>query len=448
MAFEDLTRVLSAQKRCIVSKVLSVRDLGRNRDVEPRTACEKRPPSLAGPASPEHSAAITFVTAFLVALVALSSVPLIASAQVDTVDPDQLTETLRSDATYGNGNQPMPCNPTCQVVRQAERQPIQNPSLRTRFMSQLYKLRERVRLWQPLQNARTLYMTPGLGQLTVVAILGYDVNRRWIKLGWSTPAAGSSEEHFSNPRMIWSEQTRVADANPPSGGGDLILPADAWHLAFNWSPGTSDLFRWLAYDDAQCNYADFPAPQGWTVVTAPRPQSCFIEWNPFPNAVYADGQARAAYTQDLHVIGWGDGIPPDGQYDHNIPGGGQDANSFEEDQTEILSQLDDHPGDYDLLLPWLEYMLSGKANQTDPLGNGEQDPDIDFKRYQDKWEKHVIDKDEFPGEGYEADPKSTGATPRISLSVAVAVAKESIPALGRSTAPRSSGTTPGRRSSS
>jgi hypothetical protein len=322
------------------------------------------------------------------ATAAALTIPPTAVAQVDTMDPDLLTETMRSDATYSNGNQPQPCDRACNFIRQAEREPIANETTRTGYMSDLLRLRERTGLWQKIKNTPHLYFRVALGGLATVATVGYGVNRYWVKLGWKMDPAGNAEDNFNSPGLVWSDDPVVADGNPPSGGGDLVLPGDAWHFVFRWAPSTSDTLRWLEYEDAQCNYADFPTPKGMTVITAPRPQSCFIAWDPYPFPVYADGYAHAAYTRELRVVDWGNWPPPDEQYDHSIPGGGQDHNSFEEDRDDITNELRDHPQNYPTLLPWLEYMLSGKANQNDPLGNGEQHPEIDFPKRWEKWIDH------------------------------------------------------------
>lgn len=181
------------------------------------------------------------------------------------------------------------------------------------------------------------------------------------------------------------------------------------------------------------------------MITAPRPQSCFIAWDPYPNAIYADGAAKAAYTSDLRVVDWGPWPAPNEQYDINVPGGGQEHNSFEEDRDDITNELRDHPEDYPILLPWLEYMLSGEPNQTDPLGNGEPNPEIPFKEYLEKWKKHVVDQEELATNTM-AIRRSIGGTPPTS-SNGGATDRESRGVFGRRTTPRSSGTSLRKRSS-
>ena len=85
-------------------------------------------------------------------------------------------------------------------------------------------------------------------------------------------------------------------AHHDSGGGNLVLPGNTWHFYFTWDGFDSN--RWGEYDGGvPCNYEDFPTPLDAEIVSAPRPDSCFIGVGPVrPFATYASGLAKAAWT--------------------------------------------------------------------------------------------------------------------------------------------------------
>lgn len=347
-------------------------------------------------------AVMALAAVVVVSVLAASS----AAAQTTYVPAPDVVDDIaqyvgQGGRVYGD---PMPCGAVCSDLWLEEHRPIPNqPSsqqLHRELFGDLYEVRKRTGLLPKFGwIASRFSLVAGAG------VVGFEVGQtgREFFMGVLQPSGPHTTNYADITHFSFLEKGQEALPGVITEGiQPVLMPWDGWiaetgsgqwgglrHIA---NPGSN-------YPDCDNGFNE-PLPDpgaGWQLVqTAPssRQVNCGTAIDDTFTAIAPLIAARPDGTIGPPAIPWtGDESGTVGLSMYSPAFDDMTDTPFNWNlQQRVEDQLLNHPGRYDLLLPWLEYKLSGEANLSDPLEVGEDTPDI---RFRDVWEHWIAHGDEF-----------------------------------------------------